>query len=73
MNRKYLQIVFNALLNKQNPESQPYGCRVNNPNICVSHSMPNICSYELKDGICRKPSRVWKWKYTELKMGGDNA
>ena len=73
MNRRDLHVAFNAPLNEQDTESQTYGCRANNPDICSSNSIPNVCAFESIDGICRKPSRAWKRKYSELKKGGDNS
>ena len=61
-----LHFSFNAPLNKQDSETQTYGCRQNNPNICANNSIPNICAFATDDCICRKPSRAWKKKYNEL-------
>lgn len=67
MSEKHLRIPFNAPLNKQDTELQTYGCRQNNPNICGYNGLPDICAFVSEDGICRKPSRVWKKQYQKLK------
>ena len=66
MNTKDLKISFNAPLNKLDTESQTYGCRQNNPEICGNNGLPNICAFASDDYLCRKPSRAWKRKYNEL-------
>lgn len=68
MNDKYLKIPFNAPLNSQDTETQTFGCRANNPDICSNNGLPDICAFVSKDCICRKPSRAWKKKYNELKQ-----
>ncbi len=67
MNTEEIKIPFNAPLNEQDTETQTFGCRQNNPNICGSNGIPNICAFSSSDRICRKPSRSWKNKYKELK------
>lgn len=65
--RKELLIPFDAPLNAQDTETQTYGCRQNNPNICGNNSLPDICAFVCEDGICKKPSRAWKKQYQVLK------
>lgn len=67
MNDKKLIIPFNAPLNPQDTESTTFGCRQNNPNICGNNGLPNVCAFVREDGICHKPSRVWKRQYKKLK------
>lgn len=43
--RKELLIPFDAPLNAQDTETQTYGCRQNNPNICGNNSLPDICAF----------------------------
>ena len=64
-----IKVPFNAPLNEQDTETQTYGCRQNNPDICSNKSLPGICAFVNDDCICRKPSRAWKKKYNELKGG----
>ncbi len=67
MNEKHLKIPFNAPLNPQDTETQTYGCRQNNPDICANNSIPSVCAFTSGDCICKKPSRAWKKQYTKLK------
>lgn len=69
MTDKKLRIPFSAPLNEKDTETQTYGCRANNPDICANCDAPNICAFVNSDGICKKPSRAWKKKYNELKEG----
>ena len=66
---KELIIPFSAPLHELDTETQTYGCRQNNPNICANNSLPGICAVTSEDCICKKPSRAWKKKYAELKEG----
>lgn len=67
MKEKELKIPFNAPLNTQDTESQTYGCRQNNSDICGNNGMPGICAFVCDDRICKKPSRAWKKQYQKLK------
>ena len=67
MKEKELKIPFNAPLNAQDTESQTYGCRQNNPDICRSNGMPGICAFVCENGICKDPSQAWKRQYQKLK------
>ena len=40
MKEKELKISFNAPLNDLDTETQTYGCRQNNPDICGNNGMP---------------------------------
>lgn len=62
-----LHIPFNAPLHDLDTADQTYGCRQNNPEICGSNGMDNICAFVSKDKICKKPSKAWKKKFYELK------
>ncbi|SFL39103.1 hypothetical protein SAMN05216390_12412 [Lachnospiraceae bacterium KH1T2] len=66
MNEKELKIPFNNPLNSLDTESQTYGCRQNNPNICGNNGIPGICAFASDDNICRKPSRAWKKQFQKL-------
>lgn len=65
MNKK-LKIPFHAPLRNEDSENQTYGCRANNPDICGSNSIPNICAFVSDDNICKKPSKAWKKQYQKL-------
>lgn len=62
-----IKVPFSAQLCEFDTENQTKGCRANNPDICGNNSVQGICAYVCKDGICRKPSRVWKKQYENLK------
>lgn len=42
MNQKELLIPFNSPLRPEDTETQTYGCRANNPDICGNNGLPNI-------------------------------
>ena len=69
MSKNNLLIPFSAPLSILDTETQTYGCRQNNPDICANNSIPGVCAFASPDGICRKPSRAWKKKYHDLKAG----
>lgn len=62
-----LKFSFNAPLHSEDSETQTYGCRQNNPDICGNNGMPEVCAFIREDGICKKPSRAWKKQYAKLK------
>lgn len=61
------KIAFNAPLNDADSETQTYGCRQNNPNICGSNGIVGVCAFVSEDKICRKPSRAWRKQYSKLR------
>lgn len=65
--KKDIVFPFNAPLNRPDTETETYGCRQNNPDICGSNGMEGICAFVNKDRICKKPSRAWKKQYQKLK------
>ena len=67
MNEKELKIPFSAPLHEQDTETQTYGCRQNNPDICGSNGLEDVCAFMTIDHICHKPSRSWKKQYQKLK------
>ena len=71
MNRNQLQIPFDYPLNKEDSQTQTYGCRANNPDICANNSLPNICAFTSEDNICKRPSRAWKKQFDKLKKMED--
>jgi len=64
---KDLHVPYNAPLNNFDTETQTYGCRQKNPDICGNNSIAGICAFSSDDCICRKPSRAWKRQYKILK------
>ena len=67
MSKKEILVPFIAPLNADDTETQTYGCRQNNPDICGKNCMPDICAFVRKDNICKSPSRAWKRQYLQLK------
>lgn len=67
MEEKGLKIGFHAPLNDRDSETQTYGCRANNPDICANNGLTGVCAFVSEDGICRKPSKAWKKQYQKLK------
>ena len=67
MKNNELRFAFSAPLNDKDTETQTYGCRANNPDICANCYTPNICAFVTEDKICKKPSRAWKKQYIKLK------
>ena len=67
MKSSEIKIGFNAPLNEADKETQTYGCRANNPDICGNANLEGICAFVNADHICRKPSNAWKKQYRKLK------
>ena len=65
---KNLHFDFNAPLNLNDSETQTYGCRQNNPNICKYNGIKDICAFVREDNTCMQPSRAWKKQYDKLKQ-----
>lgn len=64
--KKY-KVSFNAPLRAGDTETQTEGCRANNPDICSSNMLSEICAFCNDDHICKRPSRAWKRQYQKLK------
>lgn len=62
-----LKVSFSAQLSPLDSETQTYGCRQTDPNICRWNSLEGICAFTREDGICLKPSNSWKKQYKKLK------
>ena len=62
-----IRVPFDAQLNPQDTETETYGCRANNPDICKNNGIPGVCALANEDSICRSPSRAWKKQYHKLK------
>ena len=65
---KELKIPFDAPLQERDSETQTFGCRQKNPDICGNNSLSGVCAFATDDCICRKPSRAWKRQYAVLKV-----
>ncbi len=59
-------INYNTPLNDLDSESQTYGCRRKNPEICKNHMLTDVCSFVREDRICKNPSRAWAKQYRKL-------
>lgn len=64
---KELRVKFAAPLNQWDTETQTYGCRASNPDICGNAYLENICAFITDDNICYKPSAAWKRQFNKLK------
>ena len=69
---KELRIKFNAPLTVMDTETQTFGCRQNNPDICSANRLEGVCAFVTNDNICRRPSRAWKKQYAKLKESESN-
>ena len=67
MNEKKLRYSLKAPLNEGDTETQTYGCRANNPDICKNCYVDGICAFTSTDKICKSPSVKWKKYYALLK------
>ena len=66
MDEKALKINLRAPLNEFDTETQTYGCRANNPDICKNNGIPGLCAFAKEDHICLSPSKAWKKQYQKL-------
>ena len=67
---KNLCIPIRSPLSKFDTESQTYGCRQNNPDICGNNNLPDVCAFCCPDHVCKKPSRAWKKQFLKLSENG---
>lgn len=67
MSEKSLRYSLKAPLNDGDTETQTYGCRANNPDICKNCYVEGICAFASEDNICKAPSSKWKKYYAQLK------
>ena len=54
MTEKELKVPFSAPINELDSELQTYGCRANNPDICINNSVQGVCAFTSDDCICRQ-------------------
>lgn len=71
MSDKSLRFSLKAPLNPKDTESQTYGCRANNPDICKNCYVEGICAFVSDDKVCKRPSVKWKKYYLQLKEQSD--
>lgn len=60
------QGVFHEPLKPRDSEKQTEGCRHTNPDICANNSMPGVCAFVRKDGLCLRPPQSWAKQYRIL-------
>ena len=58
MSDRVIKVDFNAPLNEEDSETQTYGCRQNNPDICKYNGIPNICAFVTEGNICKKINTI---------------
>ncbi len=68
-----IKIPFKDPLHPNDTETQTYGCRANNPDICKNYMLDTVCAFCREDQICVTPSRSWKKQYIKMKEEGCNA
>lgn len=63
---KALRFKQSSPLNPGDTETQTYGCRATNPDICANCYMDKVCAFVTEDHICYKPSKAWPKAYAKL-------
>ena len=71
MNKNKLRVSFSAPLSEQDTDTQTYGCRATNPDICRNNMLENVCAFVSDDSICHSPSKGWKKQYEKLVAQGE--
>lgn len=66
MSKNPLQFSLKTPLHPEDTESQTYGCRANNPDICKNCYVEGVCAFSSQDKICKSPSAKWKKYYVQL-------
>lgn len=64
---KELHIPLRNPLTDKDTDTQTYGCRQLNPDICGWCFVEGVCAFSSGDCICKHPSAKWKKIYRELK------
>ncbi len=54
------KVPFDAPLNDKDSETQTYGCRQNNPDICGSNGLVGTCAFVSDDKRARLPGAAYK-------------
>lgn len=54
-------------LNPLDSETQTFGCRHTNPDICGSCFLEGTCAFVTEDNVCRKPSKAWGRCFQKLR------
>lgn len=67
-----MQFSLKDSLNLEDTETQTYGCRHSNPDICKNCYADNICAFVTEDSICKIPPKSWSKQYKILLKEGNN-
>lgn len=70
-NNNSLRVGFKAPLKSGDSETMTVGCRANNPDICKSNGLSDVCAFVRQDGMCHAPSKAWKKQFQKLSAEGD--
>jgi len=57
---------FHAPLHEKDTQTQTFGCRYTNPDICRKNMMPDVCAFARSDNICLSPPASWRKQYAKL-------
>ena len=63
----------NKPLQEGETEEKTLGCRYSRPDICARHSLPKICAFVTKDGVCYEPPNSWNKLYQKLSENMENT
>ena len=63
----------NRPLQKGETEEKTLGCRYSRPDICAKHSLPKVCAFVTKDGVCYEPPNSWNKLYKKLSANIENT
>lgn len=63
----------NRPLQKGETEEKTLGCRYSRPDICAKHSLPEVCAFVTKDGVCYEPPNSWNKLYKKLSANMENT
>ena len=67
MDKKEIKVKCSAPLHELDTETQTYGCRANNPDICKNCYLDTVCAFVRDDHLCLSPSAAWKKQYQKLR------
>ena len=59
---------FHTPLHPLDTETQTFGCRHTNPDICAKNSIPKVCALVRADKTCYAPPQSWPKQFEKLKQ-----
>ncbi len=65
--------IFHEPLHPKDSETQTYGCRHTNSDICSKSGLPAVCALVRQDNICTAPSKSWAKQFHKLGMQQDES